>query len=99
MDSSRSLFGNIVPSRGMGLFRLSTSKEESKMNLSTMAVDLAKDVFQGTVANRRCQIVERHRLTIAGINLPKIPSQETANDLITTPASLTNCQTQVSLSH
>jgi len=41
MDSSRSLFGIIVPSRGMGLFRLSTSKEESEMNLTTIAVDLA----------------------------------------------------------
>ena len=37
--------------------------------------------------------------TIVGINLPKTPSQETANDLITTPALLTNLQTQVSHSH
>ena len=47
----------------MGLFRLSTSKEESEMNLSTIAVDLAKDVFQVSVADHRSRIVERHRLT------------------------------------
>ena len=63
MDSSRSLFGIIVPSRGRGVFRLSTSKEESKMNLATIAVDFAKDVFKVAVADRRYQVVERHRLT------------------------------------
>jgi hypothetical protein len=63
MDSSRSLFGIIVPSWSMGLFRLSTSKEESEMNLTTIAVDLAKDVFDVAVADRRYQIVEQHRLT------------------------------------
>jgi len=36
---------------------------------------------------------------IVGINLPKTPSQETANDLITTPALLTKFPTQVSHSH
>jgi hypothetical protein len=50
MDSSPSLFGIIVPSRGMGLFRLSASKEELEMNLTTIAVDSAKDVFEMTVA-------------------------------------------------
>jgi hypothetical protein len=53
MDSSRSLSGIIVPGRGRGLFRLSTSKEESEMNLTTIAVDLAKDVFQVGVADRQ----------------------------------------------
>ena len=33
------------------------------MNLTTIAVDLAKDVFQVAVADGRYQIVERHRLT------------------------------------
>lgn len=33
------------------------------MNLTTIAVDLAKDVFEVAVADRRYQIVERHRLT------------------------------------
>ena len=47
----------------MGLIRLSTSKEESEMNLTTIAVDLTKDVFQVAVADRHYQIVERHRLT------------------------------------
>ena len=37
--------------------------------------------------------------TIVGINLPKIPSPETANALIQTPALLTNLNTQVSHSH
>ena len=37
--------------------------------------------------------------TIVGINLPKTLILETANDLITTPALLTNFQTQVSHSH
>ncbi len=32
------------------------------MNLTTIAVDLAKDVFHVAVADRRYQIVERHRL-------------------------------------
>jgi len=43
----------IVPSRGLGLFRLSTSKKESEMNLTTIAVDLAKDVFQVGMADHR----------------------------------------------
>jgi len=33
------------------------------MNLTTIAVDLAKDVFQVAVADCRYQIMERHRLT------------------------------------
>ena len=33
------------------------------MNLTTIAVDLAKDVFEVGVADRRNQIVARHRLT------------------------------------
>ncbi len=33
------------------------------MNLTTIAVDLAKDLFQVAVADRRYQLVERHRLT------------------------------------
>ncbi len=53
MDSSSSLFGIIVPSRGMGIFRLSTSKEVSEMNLTTIAVDLSKDVFEVAVADRQ----------------------------------------------
>jgi transposase len=47
----------------MGLFRLSTSKEKSEMNLTTIAVHLAKDVVQVGVADHRSRIVERHRLT------------------------------------
>jgi len=46
MDSSHSLFGIIVPSRGMGLFRLSTSEEESEMNLTTITVNLAKRLIR-----------------------------------------------------
>jgi hypothetical protein len=33
------------------------------MNLTTIAVDLAKDVFQVGVADRQFKIVERHRLS------------------------------------
>jgi transposase len=39
--------------------------EESDMNASTVAVDLAKSVFQLAVADERARVIETHRLTRA----------------------------------
>ena len=38
-------------------------QEESKMNATTVAVDLAKTVFQLAVADASWKVVESHRLT------------------------------------
>lgn len=35
----------------MGIFQLSTRQEESEMNATTVAVDLAKNVFELAVAD------------------------------------------------
>ena len=44
---------------GDQLFR----RKNSEMNASTVAVDLAKNVFQLAVADHTCRVVETHRLT------------------------------------
>jgi len=49
----------------MGVFQLSTSKEESEMNATTVAVDLAKNVFEVVVADGNGRVVERGRFTRA----------------------------------
>jgi transposase len=49
----------------MGMFQLSTRQEESEMNATTVAVDLAKNVFELALADGQWRIVERHRLTRA----------------------------------
>ena len=38
-------------------------QEESDMNTTTVAVDLAKSVFQLAVADANWKVVEKHRLT------------------------------------
>jgi len=45
------------------MFQLSTRQEESEMNATTVAVDVAKNVFELAVADGAWQVVERHRLT------------------------------------
>jgi hypothetical protein len=40
-----------------------TRQEESKMNATTVAVDLAKNVFEVAVADRNWKVIERARLT------------------------------------
>lgn len=47
------------------MFQLSTRQEESEMNATTVAVDLAKNVFEVAVADERWRVVEHHRLTRA----------------------------------
>src|SRR3972149_7391599 len=47
----------------MGIFQLSTRQEESEMNATTVAVDLAKNVFELAVADAAWRGMERFRLT------------------------------------
>ena len=47
---------------GVGI-RSSSQREESNMNATTVAVDLAKPVFQLAVADEHWRVVETHRLT------------------------------------
>lgn len=42
---------------------LINSEEESKMDATTVAVDLAKNVFQLAVADSHWEVIETHRLT------------------------------------
>jgi transposase len=58
MDSSRFLRGIIAVNRGS-----QPHQEEADMDATTMAVDLAKDVFEVAWANRMGRILERKRLT------------------------------------
>ncbi len=62
MDSSRS-FGIMVPSWVIGWRQ--HKREESDMNPTTVAVDLAKSVFQVAVADGHWRVTEQHRLTRA----------------------------------
>jgi hypothetical protein len=39
------------------------NQEEAEMDATTVAVDLAKDIFEVAVANRAGRIIERKRLT------------------------------------
>jgi hypothetical protein len=57
MDSSRSLCGIIVPSCGISRFS-SDEQEECKMNATTVAINLAKNVFQLAVADVNWRVVE-----------------------------------------
>src|SRR5512139_3763873 len=58
MDSSRFLRGIIAVTVGRA-----TNQEEAEMDATTVAVDLAKDVFEVAVANRAHRIIDRKRLT------------------------------------
>ena len=64
MDSSRLFFGIIVPRKEP--FK---GKQEEPVNESkTIAVDLAKDVFEIAVADAKWRVVERQRLTRAQLS-------------------------------
>jgi len=56
-------FGIIVPAGLTLRVSAQTNQEESDMNATTVAVDLAKNVFELAVADPQWKIVERHRLT------------------------------------
>jgi transposase len=58
MDSSRFLRGIIAVNRGS-----QPHQEEADMDATTVAVDLAKDVFEVAVANHAHRIMDRKRLT------------------------------------
>ena len=58
MDSSRFLRGIIAVNRGS-----QPHQEEADMDATTVAVDLAKDVFEVAVANHTHRITDRRRLT------------------------------------
>ena len=44
---------------------ISFQRKESTMNTTTVAVDLAKSVFQLAVADTQWRVIEQHRLTRA----------------------------------
>jgi hypothetical protein len=44
------------------------NREETKMDATTVAVDLAKDIFDVALANRAGRIIERKRLTRRQLN-------------------------------
>jgi hypothetical protein len=59
MDSSRFLRGRMCrDERG----RQATHQEEAEMDATTVAIDLAKDIFEVALANRAGRIIERKRL-------------------------------------
>lgn len=62
MDSPRFL-GDIVVLVFIGVGIRSSKRKEPEMNATTVAVDLAKSVFQLAVADEQWQIVETQRLT------------------------------------
>src|SRR5205807_7439369 len=59
MDSSRFFRGIIAVNSWVG----PRNQEEATMDATSVAVDLAKDVFEIAVANRAGRIIERKRLT------------------------------------
>jgi hypothetical protein len=61
MDSSRFLRGIIAVNCGGAPH----NQEETEMDATTVALDLAKDVFEVALANRGGRIFERKRLTRA----------------------------------
>jgi transposase len=63
MDSSRSI-GIIVPA-GVMWCECQRSQEEPVMNATTVAVDLAKNVYQLAVADGSWRVIQKHRLTRA----------------------------------
>ena len=60
MDSSRFFRGRIAV---MNVGRQPRNQEEAEMDATTVAVDLAKDIFEVALANRAGRIIERKRLT------------------------------------
>jgi transposase len=62
MDSSRSLCGIMVPAESLGGVSINEQKE-SEMNATTVAVDLAKNVFQLAIADDKWRVIGRERLT------------------------------------
>jgi len=66
MDSSRFVYGIIVPAGLMWCgYQRSTNRKESDMDATTVAVDLAKSVFELAVANQHWRVVQRARLSRA----------------------------------
>ena len=63
MDACRSLCGIMVPSRVMWCSVSVTAQEASEMNATTVAVDLAKNVFQLAIADERWRVIRGERLT------------------------------------
>jgi len=61
MDSSRS-FGIMVPARVYGGLE-HNERKQSGMNATTVAVDLAKNVFELAVADAGWKVVDKARLT------------------------------------
>ena len=59
MDSSRFFRGIIAANRGS----TPRNQEETEMDATTVAVDLAKDIFEVALANRAGRIIDRKRLT------------------------------------
>src|SRR5687767_3775625 len=47
----------------MGMFQLSTRQKESEMNATTVAVDLAKNVFELAIADEHWRVIGHERLT------------------------------------
>ena len=62
MDSSRFSRGRMCREE---TWVATTNQEEADMDATTVAVDLAKDIFQVALANRAGRVVERKRLTRA----------------------------------
>jgi hypothetical protein len=58
MDSSRFPMRHHVPHQ---LIAHQRNQEETEMDATTVAVDLAKTVFQVVIADRQAHIVSRHR--------------------------------------
>ncbi len=65
MDSSRGTIGSIMSqaAKRLSLAKHLPCKEESTMQHTTIAVDLAKSVFELAVSDRPGQVSERHRLS------------------------------------
>jgi transposase len=61
MDSSRSFRGRMCREE---TWVATTNQEEANMDATTVAVDLAKDIFEIALANRASRVIERKRLTL-----------------------------------
>jgi transposase len=60
MDSSRFFRGRMCREE---TWVATTNQEEANMDAATVAVDLAKDIFEIALANRASRVIERRRLT------------------------------------
>ena len=58
MDSSRFFHGRMCREE---TWVATTNQEEADMDATTVAVDLAKDIFEVAMANRAGRIIERKR--------------------------------------